>query len=956
MLRILFIILLFSNITQAQKNCEKQIFQLTENSWISRSVPLLQSPSQYHTLRFVATTDGLTGTLTSKQVTLMDKGDLLILESNNKKKAFAFIGKLRKVSIDNQNHYVNDIALNIEGLDWLSENKVTSFMVTDKTLQKTRHPKTTTNPNGQRDILNIAQCFITAIDPNKVKDIATETPDVQKIDTVVIYRETPNPYKNRTVDAYGDISKQADKSPTRYTGIDRPNYAQTLTELAKLADKANQPEQAEKYYLEAKQNLALFSGIDYGDYPNLLNDLAGFYFNNGNYTKAEKHYLEAKSLIEKIFGIQHKQYPITLNNLGNLNLSIKNYEVAKKYFEASKNVIEQEFDKRYYPEYTTTLNHLANYHRVVGESTQSIDFLFELAKNLIHQLYSYYPSLNEAERIKFLKQVNATVSHFYSSATDFLIKEPKLAAVMADINLSIKGLALEGSIATRTNILTSQDSALQDRYYNWLGVRRQIAQAAIMPKMERDMLGINLEKLNQTALRIEKELSTASESLKNQFQTQRQQITSDSISNQLESHEAVVDFLHFRYHNGERWTDSTNYYAILLQKNSPPQIISLGQMEPLKTILDKRVSYNGQSYINNQELNDRLYQLLWAPIAQKLEKANTAIQKVYISPSGLLHQVAFGGIAVPNKKNSRLIDQYELVMYGTLRDLASKFDRQEKVKDIVLVGGAKFNIDSSKLVEIAKRLKANESLSDNDLFAFSNTAIPLSRAIADNLIRGGLFFKYLSGTKKEVESIERLLSNKQWLTSTYIGEEALEYRIKSHSRQKAPHILHIATHGYFFRPLQPGKNVSKEEFYKQIIYAQNPLMRSGLVLAGSNRVWQGEKPLDNVDDGVLTAYEISNLDLFKTELVVLSACETGLGDIYDSEGVFGLQRAFKSAGVRQMIVSLWKIPDKETAELMEFFYTYYLKHNDAQKALRQAQQQMQKKYPPFYWAGLVLIQ
>lgn len=955
MLRILLLLLLISTLARAQKNCEKHIFQLTENSWISKSVVLIQLPNQHHNLRFVATPDGLTGTFTSKQVSTMNQEDLLILESKDQKKAFAFIDKARTVSIDNQNHYVNDIALNIEGLRWLNEHKITNFTVVSKNLLTTHYPKTAISSSGQKEVFNIVKCFITAIDPDKVKDIAVETPDEKKIDTVVIYRDNPNFTKRKQVDSYGDISKKAEQSPSRYNGVDRPNYAQTLSELAKLAEQANQPEQAEKYYLEAKQNLALFSGIDYGDYPNLLNELAGFYYNNGNYSKAEKHYLEAKGLIEKIFGVQHKQYPITLNNLGNLNLTLKNYEVAQKYYEASKNVIEQEFDPRYYPEYSATLNHLSNYYRVVGQPQKSIDFLLELAKNLIHQLYSYYPSLNEAERIKFLKQVHATVSHFYSSATDFLLKEPKLAAVMADINLSIKGLALEGSIATRANILTSQDSLLQDRYYNWLGVRRQIAQAAIMPKMERDMLGINLEKLNETALRIEKELSAASESLKNQFQSQRNQVTADSIQQQLQDNEAVVDFFHFRYHNGQRWTDTTTYYAILIQKNSPAQIISLGQAEVLKKIIDKRVSYNGQSYVNNTELNDQLYKIVWAPVVQQLKVAKSKIQKIYISPSGLLHQVAFGAIAIPDKKNTRLIDQYELVNYGTLRDLAASFAVSKQQQNIVLVGGAKFNIDSTKLVEIAKRIKANEAISESDLFAFSNTAIPLSRAIADNLIRGGLFFKYLSGTKKEVESIEKLAAAQQWSTATYIGEEALEYRIKAHSRQKAPDVLHIATHGYFFRPLQPSENTSKEEFYKQIIYAQNPLMRSGLVLAGSNRVWQGEKPIENVDDGVLTAYEISNLDLFKTNLVVLSACETGLGDIYDNEGVFGLQRAFKSAGVRQMIVSLWKIPDKETAELMEYFYSYYLKNNDAQKALRQAQQEMQKKYPPFYWAGLVLI-
>ncbi|MBL4648161.1 MAG: CHAT domain-containing protein, partial [Aureispira sp.] len=128
------------------------------------------------------------------------------------------------------------------------------------------------------------------------------------------------------------------------------------------------------------------------------------------------------------------------------------------------------------------------------------------------------------------------------------------------------------------------------------------------------------------------------------------------------------------------------------------------------------------------------------------------------------------------------------------------------------------------------------------------------------------------------------------------------------------------------------------------------------VLTGANRVWQGKRPIEGLDDGILTAYEISNLDLYKTDLVVLSSCETGLGDVYDSEGIFGLQRALKSAGVRQMLVTLWRIPDKETAELMGIFYQHYLKTGSAKQALRMAQKEMQAKYSPFYWAGFVLIE
>jgi len=129
-----------------------------------------------------------------------------------------------------------------------------------------------------------------------------------------------------------------------------------------------------------------------------------------------------------------------------------------------------------------------------------------------------------------------------------------------------------------------------------------------------------------------------------------------------------------------------------------------------------------------------------------------------------------------------------------------------------------------------------------------------------------------------------------------------------------------------------------------------------LVLAGGNHAWSGEPTIINKEDGILTSYEIAQLDLSGTDLLVLSACETALGDLQGTEGVLGLQRAFKMAGVKQMIMSLWRVPDKETAELMTLFYQNWLGGHSTREALRQAQLKMKEQYPPYYWAAFVLVE
>src|SRR4030095_9469901 len=157
---------------------------------------------------------------------------------------------------------------------------------------------------------------------------------------------------------------------------------------------------------------------------------------------------------------------------------------------------------------------------------------------------------------------------------------------------------------------------------------------------------------------------------------------------------------------------------------------------------------------------------------------------------------------------------------------------------------------------------------------------------------------------------------------TLSGVTATEESFKALSSNKSPSVIHIATHGFFFSDPKEQTDTAPMKFQtsgKVFRQSDNPLFRSGLAFAGANYKWTN-KPIEGIEDGVLTAYEVANMYLPSTKLVVLSACETGLGDIQGSEGVYGLQRAFKIAGVTYLLMSLWKVPDDATAEFMQIFY------------------------------------
>ncbi len=186
---------------------------------------------------------------------------------------------------------------------------------------------------------------------------------------------------------------------------------------------------------------------------------------------------------------------------------------------------------------------------------------------------------------------------------------------------------------------------------------------------------------------------------------------------------------------------------------------------------------------------------------------------------------------------------------------------------------------------------------------------------------------------------------------------ATEASIKKLNGKKEPYFAHCHTWLFFpdpeikkqENPIQQFNDQEKRNVFK---WSDEPLLRSGLIFAGANKAWGNPDYVsnDSTEDGILTSYEISNLDLSNCQLVVLSACETGLGDIKGSEGVFGLQRAFKMAGVKNIIMSLWKVPDTQTSELMTLFYNYCFAGKSVHDALQAAQTEMKKKYPPYYWA------
>jgi len=345
------------------------------------------------------------------------------------------------------------------------------------------------------------------------------------------------------------------------------------------------------------------------------------------------------------------------------------------------------------------------------------------------------------------------------------------------------------------------------------------------------------------------------------------------------------------------------------------------------------------------------YDYFWSAIDDKLK----GIKQVYFSPDGVFNQISINTL-YDNSKKEYLIDRYYITQVTNSRDvylLKTGQFKQGTSKNTYLFGFPNYNMgmekkDSVNNENIERSIKMERSIERSINRGIRGMDRSL-RGSLRSLIRGNNLLQMLPGTRVEVENIAGEFNDTDNNAMTYLEDEAVEERVKEIQNPKT---LHIATHGFFLAdqllPEGPDEN----------LYYDNPLLRSGLIMAGVNNFLTQDDDLVSLtqEDGILTAFEAMNMDLDDTDMIVLSACETGLGTISNGEGVYGLQRAFQIAGAKSLIMSLWNVDDDATQELMSAFYKNWLVTGDKLIAFRAAQVQVKEKYKsPFFWGAFVLV-
>ncbi len=362
-------------------------------------------------------------------------------------------------------------------------------------------------------------------------------------------------------------------------------------------------------------------------------------------------------------------------------------------------------------------------------------------------------------------------------------------------------------------------------------------------------------------------------------------------------------------------------------------VITNSGEEQLKLILMPNGFELENSYYKNykamikQKLNDKQsFDIYWAQIDELIKDKS----KIYVSLDGVYNNISLN--TLKKSTGEFVFDNRELVIISNTNELVKhKYETKplDIPKNAVLLGYPKYKLDEVSSKPVIRQLN-KDTVSKNEIL------------ISD-----------LPGTKEELEKISSSLKTNNWKFEQFLQESASEGTMKSF---KDYSLVHIATHGFFMANLD--NQDEGREFGVDIERAvQNPLLRSGLLLSGASNYLNFDFTSQESDEnGILTSYEAMNLDLSKTKLVILSACETGLGEVMNGEGVYGLQRALQIAGAKNMIMSLWTVNDQTTQELMTEFYAKWLAGNTIQKSFREAIASIKAKYKdPYYWGAFILI-
>ncbi|MBO0720824.1 MAG: tetratricopeptide repeat protein [Blastocatellia bacterium] len=656
-----------------------------------------------------------------------------------------------------------------------------------------------------------------------------------------------------------------------------------------------------------------------------LTNLATIYTLRDDYAKAEPLFERALAIKEKVLGPENPDLGPTLDNLGFLNYKRGDYAKAEALYLRALAVLEKSL-RPDHPTIASVLSDLAEVSAAKGDFRQVSSYLSRAIAVDERNLALNLASGSEREKLAYLS--------LFSDRTDFTIwfqsqavpADPEALDLAFTTLLRRKARGLDAMTDTIANLrrhATPEDKILFDKLSE---ARSQLPALIFDESNSAKSAGEEIKGLAGEVENLEEKLSARSA----EFRVETQPVTIAAVQATLPVAGALVEYA--LYTPQEPRTGKSlpqRYIAYLLTARGRPGWVDLGEAAPIDRAVDKwRQALRGNR-VDAKRLAREVDELVMRPVRSSLQTGPGEIRQLLIAPDGALNLIPFA--AMVNEDNHYLIERYTISYLTCGRDLLRLQNTPPSRSAPLVVADPIFGRVAYANVRGAQRFVSSSMRSHG-----KNEP-------------GQMIFRPLPGTKGEALAIKALLPEASVLLQGAATEEALK-------QVRAPRILHIATHG-FFRGDQSTANEGKEslrlsgpQLSRRIAQIEEPLLRSGLALAGANRGKDGD------NDGVLTALEVAGLDLWGTKLVVLSACDTGLGELRKDEGVQGLRRALVLAGSESQVMSLWPVTDEGAREFMTEYYKALQRGEGRGEGLRQVQLRMlhsKERRHPFYWAAFI---
>ena len=514
---------------------------------------------------------------------------------------------------------------------------------------------------------------------------------------------------------------------------------------------------------------------------------------------------------------------------------------------------------------------------------------------------------------------------------------PALMGLTMDFELFRKSLLLTTTKKMRTSILTSNDEVLKQNYTKWLNLREDLAYYYTQQKEVLQAENIEIPKLEAAVDSLDKVLARGSAAFRNT--ANHLNVNWQALRGALQPGQAALEIVRFQgqIHSPK---DSVHYAIFVLNPELPePALVFITDGNRLENVVAEKhlaACNNPASPTPDTEL----YDLVWKAIEPHLKNAKT----IYVSADGCFHKINFATLRQANQVY--LADRYNFRNVFSLKDILKEENPSANNQNTsaFLLGNPAFSPQVSVIPQTPGR---NRSVTERQSKIRNHNAISTLDIPGNFQSNPTLELKALPYSQKEVINLAALLQRNGWSTKVFTGAQAKEEEIKAVNK---PRVLHLATHGYFLTNERGGLAGLNRE-----AVVRNPLLRAMLFFAGAQQTLD-QKELNSKEDGILSAYEVQNLDLEGTELVVLSACKTGQGKILNGEGVYGLQRSFRVAGAQSLLISLWDLDDVVGQLFVQNFYEQWLSGQSKAEAFHRAQLMIKSKYPhPFYWGGFLLI-